>query len=275
MKKFFVIGNPVKHSLSPLIFRYWFKKYKLKCTYEKIESNTSSFKQKASQLINMSDTFGLNITAPFKNITETIVDKKDIHAKKIGSINCVYKRNNKIIGTNTDWVGLIDSIKKNEKENKIKTKKEVAAIIGFGGAAKAVVYALDLLKFKKILVFVRNVEKFPEIQKTNLKINCFDIKNINNNSSNFDVVINTASTSTLSEIKIKTKLLKKTAVVFDINYNPHLTELLKSAKLNNKKIIYGIHMLLYQAAPSFNNWFGFFPEVNNELIDICINNIKK
>ena len=149
MKKLYVIGNPIQHSLSPKIFDYWFKKYKINCSYEKIKTNQKSFENKIFNIINQKNCLGTNITSPFKKTALKILDVQDKHTKKIGAVNCIYKKNNKIIGTNTDWQGFIGALKYVKQIKKTSIKKQSAAVMGFGGATRGVVYALKILGYKK------------------------------------------------------------------------------------------------------------------------------
>ena len=265
MKKFYVIGNPINKSLSPLIFNYWFRLYKMDCRYEKKLIQKKTLEKTASKLIRSKDFFGLNITAPFKNKLSKIVDQETRHAKTIGAINCIYKKNGKIIGTNTDWLGFSKSLKHQIK----KIKKKNASIIGFGGAAKAIIHALERDGFKKISIFVRKPKKITPFLKRKKNISCFDIRHINKNARKIDLLINSTTTSVLSDLKINVGLLKKNCVVSDINYVPHETDLIKKAKSKKLKTAYGIYMLLFQAVPAFNHWFGFSPKVNKELVEMC------
>ena len=91
----------------------------------------------------------------------------------------------------------------------------------------------------------------------------------NKNARKIDLLINSTTTSVLSDLKINVGLLKKNCVVSDINYVPHETDLIKKAKSKKLKTAYGIYMLLFQAVPAFNHWFGFSPKVNKELVEMC------
>ena len=122
MKNFYVIGNPIKHSLSPIIFNYWFKKYKISKTYKKKSIEINFFSKRFEKMINSKSFGGANITIPFKEKAIDHVDVVDAHSKKIGAINCIYKKKSKIYGTNTDWVGFYKLIKPYFKKNPTKKK---------------------------------------------------------------------------------------------------------------------------------------------------------
>jgi len=264
-KKFYVIGNPINKSLSPLIFNYWFDVYKMDCHYERKLIQKNNFEESVIKIIRSNNFFGLNITAPFKNKLSKIVDQETKHAKSIGAINCIYKENKKTIGTNTDWQGYLKSLKYQSKN----TKKNNASIIGFGGAAKAIIYALEKFGFNQISIFVRNPKKLESFLRKKKNISGFDIKNINKNAKKIDLLVNSTTTSRLKDLKIDINLLNKNCVVSDINYFPHETELIKNSTEKKLKTVYGIYMLLFQAAPAFKHWFGFAPKVSQELIEKC------
>ena len=104
MKKLYVVGNKVSKSLSPTIFNYWFKKYNIQASYGYLELSEKNFHKKIKEVLEKKDTFGLNVTTPFKKKIIKHLGKIDAHAKKIGAVNCV--TNNKTVnGTNTDWTG--------------------------------------------------------------------------------------------------------------------------------------------------------------------------
>tara|TARA_Y100000590_G_scaffold304138_1_gene342931 strand:- start:286 stop:1107 length:822 start_codon:yes stop_codon:yes gene_type:complete len=273
MKKIYIIGNPVKNSISPTIFNYWFKKYKIKCVYKKNKMTEISLKKNIKKILKSKDCLGANITIPFKEKVQKILDKKDSHAKKIGAINCIYKKDNKLIGTNTDWEGYLKSIKKIKKS--VGFKKKHAIIIGYGGAAKAIIYALKKYGFNRVLVFIRNKTKIKKTTKNNKKIKFLEIKDINKHISSASLIINTTPVRKLKDLGIEINLVRKNTIISDINYTPHKTELLKTALTKKLKITYGVEMLIYQAVPAFKLWFGFTPMVTNGLIKNCIKEIKQ
>ena len=180
------------------------------------------------------------------------LDNKSVHAQKIGAVNCVTV-GNKIKGTNTDWVGYLNSIKK-EKINKDKN----ILILGFGGASQAIYYGFLIKGYKNVSVFNRtkktiNINGINKHTKDYSLINSYLIKS--------DLIINTTPTNPLK--KKQTNLIKKTTIISDIVYQPKETSFLKEFKFNKK--IYGISMLIEQAIPCFKLWFGFVPVVDEFL----------
>ena len=156
-KKYYVVGSSVKNSLSPTIFNYWFKKNKMNCFYQAKNIKKKKFGDEFTKLIKSKNFAGANITTPFKQRVSKIIDGETYHSKKISAINCIYKRGSKIIGTNTDWMGYIGSFKYQNK--KTRCSGQTVAIIGFGGAARGLVYAVEKMHYKEIMIFVRNKKK--------------------------------------------------------------------------------------------------------------------
>ena len=261
VKNFFVIGDQASRSLSPLIFNHWFKKYNIQAKYSFLEVTKKNFDSEIIKKLSNKKTQGLNITIPFKKDIIKYLDNKNIHAQKIGAVNCVTV-GNKIKGINTDWVGYLNSI----KQEKINKKKNIL-ILGFGGASQAIYYGFFLKGYKNINVFNRskkaiNIGGSNKYTKDYSLINSYLIKS--------DLIINTTPTNPLTKKQIS--FIKKTTIISDIVYQPKETTFLKKFKYNKK--IYGISMLIEQALPCFKQWFGFVPVVDDALIKKLNKKIK-
>ncbi len=254
MKHFFVIGNQASNSLSPLIFNHWFKKYKLKARYTFLEVREEDIDSVLIKKIKDKKTAGFNITTPYKKNVIKYVDVKNVHAENIGAVNCI-TLSKKTTGTNTDWVGYLNSI----KSAKI-SKKQKILILGYGGASQAIYYGFLLKGFKNILVFNRSKKaiRFKNVNRYTKKYTLID-----KHLKEADLIINTTPTNPLSKKQVK--LIKKSSVISDIVYRPKETRFLKNFKENKK--IYGISMLVEQAIPCFRQWFGFDPKVDRVLLN--------
>jgi shikimate dehydrogenase len=261
MKSFFVIGDQTSKSLSPLIFNHWFKKYNIQAKYSFLEVTKKNFNSEIVKKLNDKKTQGLNVTIPFKKDIIKYLDNKNVHAQKIGAVNCVTV-GKKIIGINTDWVGYLNSIKK-EKINKNKN----ILILGFGGASQAIYYGFFFKGYKNVRVFNRS-KKIINIGGVNKYTKDYSLINSYLNKS--DLIINTTPINPLNKRQIN--LIKKTTIISDIVYKPKETLFLKEFKFNKK--IYGISMLVEQALPCFNKWFGFVPVVDESLIKKLYKKIK-
>ena len=246
MKKFYVIGNPISHSLSPKIFDYFFNTLKINAQYS---SKCIKDRQEFISFIKATknDTSGYNITSPYKGIAYEVVDDIDKSAIKNGSVNCIKVLHNKLIGYNTDEYGFSTML----DLNMIKLDKKNILILGYGKAAEIIVDYISKSTKSNLLIHGRNEKKIK------LFINRFSNKNIqifDNHFAEVDIIINCLST------KIKNKdfnlLLNSLSsyvvdVFIDLNYiNINLDQILV------KKYISGIDMLIYQAYKSFNIWFN-------------------
>ena len=263
-KKIYVIGNNVSKSLSPLIFNYWFKKKKIDAFYGYKEINKNDFDENISNILLEKNLLGLNVTIPFKEIMVKKIKKIDKHAINIGAINCVIKKNNSWEGTNTDWIGFLDSV--NEKNKEI--KKNNVIVIGYGGAAKAIIYALQQDGYKKIMIFNRTYEKIKNLKESD---NLYPIKKeeLLKKIKNSDMVVNTTPSNPLKNSIFTTT---SNTISYDAVYKPKETDFLSHFEKNKR--VYGISMLLHQAIPCFERWFGITPKIDDELIGLLDNYIK-
>ena len=263
-KKFYVIGNNVRKSLSPLIFNYWFKKKKIDALYAYKEIKIKDFDESVSNILLEKNVLGFNVTIPFKQMIIKKIKKSDKHAKNIGAINCVIKKNNNWEGINTDWIGFLNSIKEKNKA----LKKNNVIVIGYGGAAKAIVYALQQDSYKNIMIFNRTYEKIKNLKNID---NLYPIQNeeLLKRITNVDLAVNTTPTNPL-----KNNVFSKTiqSASYDVVYKPKETDFLSYFSKNKR--VYGISLLLHQAVPCFERWFGFAPEIDSELIRLLDSHIQ-
>ena len=255
MKKFYVIGSKASSSLSPTIFNYWFKKYKINAKYGFIEVNKENFDIKIKKLLKEENLSGLNITIPFKKTVIKHTNALDTHSKKINAVNCLVI-NSKIKGHNTDWQGYYKTI---PKANTLKNKNIL--LIGYGGAALAIHYVLKKKGFKNITIINRTKKKLRYEKKTTYTKN---LSQLSDYLADSDLIINSTSINPID--KNTSKLVSPKAILSDIVYKPKETKFLKSFPENKK--IYGIYMLLEQAVPCFEMWLGFKPTIDDRLIKI-------
>ena len=266
-KKVYVIGTHVNKSLSPIIFNHWFKKYNINAKYYYKTVKENNFNKDINKILKEKDLCGINITIPFKEKIIKKIHRLDKHAKIIGAVNCVTIKNNKYYGSNTDWLGFGESflntnINKNILKDKI-SKNNKTILIGYGGAAKAILYCLTQMgywNYKNTIVFNRTERKIYIPKSTQLKT--FSLKKISDYIDDARLIINTTPGNVLEDLKIK-KIKKRTAVC-DIVYKPKETKFLSHFTRPEAKI-YGIEMLVNQAKPCFYTWFGIMPVVDENL----------
>ena len=263
MKKFLVIGNPIDHSLSPKLHNYWIKKNNIGAIYEKRKMEEADLKNLIFQ-VKEKKIHGINVTVPFKKLVIPYLDELTLEAEKTQTVNTIYLENNKILGHNTDVGGFETSV---YKSNIDLTNKNVL-ILGAGGVAPSIIYALTKMNVSKITLSNRTKEKAKNLNNIFKEINVIEWGEL----SNFDMIINATSLGLKKEDKLNfdfTKIQKK-KFFYDVVYNPKETNFLKNAKTLGNKIENGKKMFIYQAAASFKVWHGIKPKINedvNKLID--------
>ena len=261
MKKYLVIGNPIKHSLSPELHNYWIKQNNIDALYEKKKLNNDELENLILD-IKKEKIHGANITVPFKNAVITHLDELSDEAKKTQSVNTIFLKNKKVVGYNTDIEGFIMAIK---KINFDFNKKKIF-ILGAGGVVPSIIYASMKMGSSEIIISNRTKNKAEKLKKIfeNIKIaNWGDMPN-------FDVVINATSIGLNKNDKINLDFSKigKNKLFYDVIYNPYPTEFLQKAKKFGNKYENGKLMFIYQAFSAFKLWHGVEPFVSNETIKL-------
>jgi len=279
-KKAYVIGTNVSNSLSPMIFKYWFDKYNVLGEYEYIEIKENNFHKEIKTILKDDNLCGLNITIPFKEKIIPHLTKISSHAKKIMAVNCVTTKKGLMFGKNTDWLGFYNALtdfKKTSKQSEIKMKNNIGIVLGYGGSGKAVVYALNHMGFKTIKVFNRTFEKIKNINKetnnwlstSKTTITPYIIKDLLKHTLTADLIVNTIPTNIMEGFKHK----GKNTIGVDIVYKPkNGTGFLNSFFSPNR--MQGLNMLVHQAAPCFEEWFGVEPEIDSSLFSFLYKNGK-
>ena len=261
MKKFLVIGNPIEHSLSPILHNYWIKKNGIDAVYEKQKLNEDQLGQLILQ-VKKKEINGINVTVPFKKAIIPFLDKLSIEAKSTQSVNTIYLEDNKVIGHNTDIVGFETSIKKS-KYNLI--NKEVL-ILGAGGVVPSIIFALNQMKVSKIKISNRTKEKVENLKKLFENIEIVEWGEV----PNFDVIINATSIGLKKEdnINLDFSLISKNKIFYDVIYNPKETNFLKTGQSLGNVTLNGKLMFIYQALSAFNIWHKFEPDVDEKVIKL-------
>ena len=258
-----IFGNPVEHSLSPVMHNDWFAKYKLNCLYLAFDVLPKNLKT-AVESIRTLNILGVNVTVPHKVEVMKYLDKIDSAAKSIGSVNTIVNKNNKLYGFNTDWHGFVTDL----KFNKIDLKNKNVLVVGAGGASKAILYALKKLHAKKVFLTSRTFEKAKLVAKKYKNISVIDINKISLNFlKDIDCLVNCSTCGMKKGDKLPfiIKDFNKKIVFYDIIYNKE-TPFKKFAVKNKIKYFSGEGMLIYQGAVSFDKWTGIFPDTKKTLL---------
>lgn len=267
-----VIGTPISHSLSPVIHNYWLEKYGIDGSYDAIEVSVEDFPDFIEN-VGRNGFNGVNITLPHKETALQLMANVDPFATFIGAVNTVIVNMEGVLGTNTDFVGFARNLMDFAPD--FAYEGATAMVLGAGGASRAIIFALLSMKVKHIIITNRTREKAEAIAgqaqahmgvgEDVISIVDWDEKDAA--LKDVDILVNTTSLGMVKqpELEISLDALPKESLVTDIVYNPLETSLLKAARERGNITVDGIGMLLHQAAPGFEAWFGQKPEVDDDL----------
>ena len=263
MMKYFVIGNPIDHSLSPKLHNYWFQENNIDAFYDKkkidekdLEIIISKVKEKKIK--------GINVTVPFKKAVIPYLDKLSPEAEKTQSVNTIIFSNGNLIGHNTDVTGFYKAIKSlnfNMKGKKI-------FILGAGGVVPSIIFSLKKMEVAEINISNRSKNKAENLKNLfeNLKIIEWG------NAPYFDVIINATSLGLQNEtINLDFSNVGKNKLFYDVIYNPAETNFLKKGRELGNIVENGEKMFIYQASEAFKLWHGMEPKVNSEILKFLKN----
>ena len=263
MKKFFVIGNPIDHSLSPVLQNHWLKENNIYATYDKIKLEESQIKNFIRDIKDQKIA-GCNVTVPFKKVVIPFLDELSPEAELTQSVNTITFDNGNLVGYNTDIAGFDTAIKK--LNFSIKGKKVL--ILGAGGVVPSIIFALKNMHVQEIIISNRTREKAE-----NLKILFDNLKILEwGNLTDFHMVINATSLGLNNEtINLDFSSLGPDKLFYDIIYNPHETNFLKTGKQLGYKTENGRTMFVYQALEAFKLWHKIEPVINSDTFKLLDN----
>ena len=269
-KKAAVIGWPIKQSKSPLIHGYWIDLYGINGSYEPIALSPGDFKSGIRELV-MQGYQGCNVTIPHKEAALNIADSISERAKAIGAANTLVFKDGQIFADNTDGIGFINNLKQGAPN--WNAKSGAALVLGAGGAARAIIYALLQEGAPKVIVANRTFEKAKQLAEFfGDKATAVSMNKTPDFLRNTQTLVNTTSLGMIGQpaLAIDISSLPKTALVTDIVYNPLITPMLKQAQGLGLSTVDGLGMLLHQAVPGFEAWFGVRPKVDVALRQIVL-----
>ena len=271
-KKFGIIGDPIKHSLSPVLHNYWFKKYEIDANYSIIETKESDL-QDITNKIKRGDLIGINITLPYKQKIVPYLDVLINDAEITSSVNTIYlDENGTIVGENTDVFGLQAAYLK-EVDN---ISRKNVLIIGAGGVSPSVILSLKKSGVKEISIINRTREKCIFLKKKFPILKIKDWNNLENEIANFDIIINATSLGLKhgKDFSFNFEPTKKNLIFIDTIYNPLETKTLKYLKDKGLKVFNGLDMFIHQGQKAFYLWNKINPEIDQKLIDILLSKLK-
>ena len=261
-----VIGSPIAHSKSPALHTYWLKSLGISGHYIPMDIGSDDLAD-VIKMLPIMGFVGVNITVPHKEAVMDMADLITDRAALIGSANTlIFRKDGKIHADNTDSYGFIQNLR--QKAPDWNPKAGPAALLGAGGAARAVIAALLEVGVPEILISNRTrlrAEKLRDDFGSRLKV--VDWVQAGNMLEDATTVVNTTSLGMVGgrEMRVPLDGLQKGALVTDLVYAPLQTNLLNEAEKAGCVTVDGLGMLLHQAVPAFERWFGVRPEVTDDV----------
>jgi shikimate dehydrogenase len=262
-----IIGWPVAHSLSPALHGFWLAAHKIDGAYVPLAVRREDL---SGVLESLQDAGfkGVNLTVPHKEAGFALAHETDKAARVAGAANLLIFENGRIKGRNTDSLGLAASL----HDAEIAIAGEAVVLLGAGGAARAAVLALETLGAKEIRILNRNVSRAQAMAaslapKIRARLSVHSLTDWTTAAGGAKLLLNATSAGMAGHEKLNLNLdpLPADAAVCDIVYNPLETDLLKHAKARGLKTVDGLGMLMHQAVPAFEAFYGVTPKVTAEL----------
>lgn len=255
-----VIGDPIEHSLSPIMHNAAFQALDLDYVFLAFKVKPACVDEAVNGMRAL-NIRGLNVTMPHKKTVMESLDRIDLSAQIINSVNTVLNKENLLFGFNTDGIGAVKAL----KENGVALKGRKVLLLGAGGAARAIAYAIAK-EADELAVLNRTVKDAQALARlvekaTNKRIVSASLEpeDIDANLQDSDILINATSVGMKphpEQTPVPIELLRSNLAVMDIVYNPLETKLARDAKALGAKVVSGVEMLIYQGAASFEIWTG-------------------
>jgi len=268
-RKAFVCGHPIAHSRSPKIHGFWLRQYGIDGSYDAIDVEPEVFDDFLARLA-ANGLVGGNVTIPHKEAAFRLVQRRAAAAEAIGAVNTLWFENGHLWGDNTDAYGFAANLDEYAPDW---DKAETALVLGAGGAARAVVHALKMRGFKHIRIVNRTAERALALADAfGEGVSGHPLAASGEFLPDTGLLVNTTSLGMQGsgELPVDPSALPAHAIVTDIVYVPLETPLLAAARARGLKTVDGLGMLLHQAVPGFERWFGVRPEVTRELRELIV-----
>ncbi len=261
-----VIGHPVAHSKSPTLHGHWLKSYGLAGHYIPMDVAPDDL-EVVLRSLPKAGFVGANVTVPHKEAALRLADVVSDRARKIGAANTlVFREDGTIHADNTDGYGFMENLRSGAPD--WTPGDGPAVVFGAGGAARAVLQGLVEAGVPKIMLTNRTRARADKLKdEFGQTITVVDWVQAGNVVENAELVVNTTSLGMQGQLELRVPLdgLQPGAVVTDLVYAPLKTHLLQTAEEAGCTVVDGLGMLLHQAVPGFESWFGVRPEVNLDL----------
>jgi len=266
-----VIGHPVNHSRSPRMHNFWLAHFGLEGYYIPLDIDPKKFERSIRNLPELG-LVGANITIPYKEKVLKIADKISDRAALVGAANTLtFLQNGGIYADNTDGYGFLQNIKSKYKD--WSAREGISVVFGAGGASRAILAALIEDGASDIILANRTRSRADQLRSDfGAKIKVVEWMKIQNYLSEASTIVNTTSLGMVgkTDLPIPLSALKKNTLVTDIVYTPIETHLLATAAKMGCRTVDGLGMLIHQAIPGFERWFGIKPGDSQALRELLI-----
>ncbi len=265
MKRAGVIGYPIAHSKSPIIHGYWLETLGIEGRYDRYAIEPDQLADGVAALVR-DGVCGFNVTIPHKLAIMDLCSDISETAQKIGAVNTVtVLEDGRLSGDNTDAFGFRANLE-SSVDTAVLSMARTALVLGAGGAARAIVYALSSMGISKIVVVNRTFDRAAELASS-LGALAAPWEMRTSIVRDADLIVNTTSLGMTGQpvLDLDLSSAKAGAIVADIVYTPLETPLLRAARDKGLVVVEGAGMLLHQARPGFERWFGVRPDVDGEL----------
>ncbi len=272
----FVIGDPISHSRSPLIHRYWLANAGIGGSYDPLEIKPKDLPEFVARLKDGAAGFaGGNVTLPHKQAIAELVDTTDETARQIGAVNTVWREDGQLKATNTDSHGFAANL---DASAPGWDKAQSALVLGAGGASRAIIHALLARGFGSVRIVNRTQSRARELaERFGPRVSAHAMEELPDLLIGTGLFVNTTSLgmggTAVPELDFTP--MASGALVTDIVYVPLQTPILKMAAAQGLATVDGLGMLLHQAVPGFEKWFGIRPEVTTELRQLVIADMEQ
>ncbi|TJV03346.1 MAG: shikimate dehydrogenase [Mesorhizobium sp.] len=268
-KKAFVTGHPIKHSRSPKIHGHWLAKHGIDGSYEAIDVAPQDFADFLATL-QANGYRGGNVTIPHKEAAFALVDRRDQAAEEIGAVNTLWFEDGTLWGGNTDGHGFAANL---DDHAPGWASRSPAVVLGAGGASRAVIHALKERGVSDIRIVNRTLARAEELRdRFGAGVSAHGMAATGELLADAGLLVNTTAHGMVGNegLAADPALLPSHAIVTDLVYVPLETPLLAAARASGLKTVDGLGMLLNQAVPGFEHWFGVRPKVTAELRAIIV-----
>lgn len=274
-----LIGNPLRHSISPALQQAAFDHYRLDVRYERWETPEAELAAAVDRLRTAS-VLGANVTIPCKEKIMPLLDELSDTAARIGAVNTVVNRSGRLMGFNTDAEGFVSALL---EEAKYRLRNRKVVLLGAGGVARAVVFALLNEEVTSVTVFNRSEERGRALVRSfarsagRIPLAALPWNELETSVAvkDCDLLVNCTSigmrfSATEAGSPLSADLIPKDALVYDLVYNPEETPFLREARKAGAETLGGLSMLVYQGAASFELWTG-----KNGPVDVMLKSARE